>query len=180
MLHLQPGGPMAKSQLKARNTNPLQLGMSFIIHITAHSSSAKILFFYWTKFKLHQPNLMVDKGVDLSLNSNCNLHIKYWKLILNIKYPSLYECLFCDYDKASVEGIKKSIESVSWELTCSNKSAHKQISTFDKTLMNIFSSITPNKLIIFNDRNTPPPPPPPTAKWVNNFVKSKINGKTNL
>ena len=132
----------------------------YIIHITGHSSNGKILFLYWTKFKLYQPNLMVDKGVDLSLHSNCNPQIKYWKLILNIKYPSLYECLFCDYDKASVEGIKKSIESVSWELRWSNKSAHKQISTFDKTLMSIFSSITPYKLIIFDDRNPSPPPSP--------------------
>ena len=122
---------------------------------------------------------MVDKGVDLSLHSNCNPQIKYWKLILNIKYPSLYECLFCDYDKASVEGIKKSIESVSWELRWSNKSAHKQISTFDKTLMSIFSSITPYKLIIFDDRNPSPPLPfslPLPNGWII-LLKVKLMGK---
>ena len=44
------------------------------------------------------------------------------------------------------------------------KSAHKQISIFNEILMNIFSNFTSNKLVTFDERDSP---------W-NDFVKSKI------
>ena len=68
-------------------------------------------------------------------------------------------------NKANVECIKKSIESVNWELIFSNKSVDKQVSIFSETLVNIFSNFTPDKLVTFDDRDHP---------WINDFVKSKI------
>ena len=68
-------------------------------------------------------------------------------------------------NKANVECIKKSIESVNWELIFSDKSVDKQVSIFSETLVNIFSNFTPDKLVTFDDRNCP---------WMNDFVKSKI------
>ena len=85
---------------------------------------------------------------------------------LNIKYPLPYEHLVWDYNKANVESIKESIESVNWELTFSNKSVHKQVSIFNETLMNTFSKFTTNKP--FDDRE---------LLWINGFVESKLNGK---
>ena len=73
-----------------------------------------------------------------------------------------------DYNRANVEGIKKSIESVNWEVMFNNKSVHKQESIFNEILMNMFSDFTPNKLVTFDDRNPP---------WMNDFVKSKIKWK---
>ena len=61
--------------------------------------------------------------------------------------------------------LKKSIESVNWELIFSNKSVDKQVSIFSETLVNIFSNFTPDKLVTFDDRDRP---------WINDFVKSKI------
>ena len=76
-----------------------------------------------------------------------------------------------DYNRANVEGIKKSIESVNWEVMFNNKSVHKQVSIFNEILMNIFSNFTPNKLVTFDDRDPP---------WMNDFVKSKIKWKNQL
>ena len=76
-----------------------------------------------------------------------------------------------DYNRANVEGIKKSIESVNWEVMFNNKRVHKQVSIFNETLINVFSNITPNRLVTFNDRVPP---------WMNNFVKSKIKWKNQL
>ena len=53
----------------------------------------------------------------------------------------------------------------------SNKSVHKQVSIFNDTMINIFSNFTPNKLVIFNDRN---------PLWMNDFAKSKIKWKNQL
>ena len=76
-----------------------------------------------------------------------------------------------DYNRANVEGIKKSTESVNWEVMFNNKSVHKQVSIFNEILMNIFSNFTPNKLVTFDDRDPP---------WMNDFVKSKIKWKNQL
>ena len=69
-----------------------------------------------------------------------------------------------DYNSANVDGIKKSIDSVNWEVMFNNKSVHKQVSVFNEILMNIFSNFTSNKLVTFDERDSP---------W-NDFVKSKI------
>ena len=75
------------------------------------------------------------------------------------------------YNKANVESIKKSIESITWELMFSNKSVHKQGSIFNELLIKVLSNFTPNKLVAFDDRETP---------WMNDFVKIKIKWKNQL
>ena len=112
-----------------------------------------------------QPKLIVDTGVHPSLHSNCHHQINYYKLNLNVKYLPPYERLVWDYNKENVRSVKKSIESVNWELMFSNMSVRKQVSIFDETLINIFSNFTPNKPVTFDDRDPP---------WLNDFVKSKI------
>ena len=79
--------------------------------------------------------------------------------------------MVCYYNRANIEGIKKSTESVNWEVMFNNKSVHKQVSIFNEILMNIFSNFTPNKLVTFDDRDPP---------WMNDFVKSKIKWKNQL
>ena len=118
-----------------------------------------------------QPNLIVDCGVHPSLHSNCHHQMTYCKINLNIEYPPPYERLVWDYNRANVEGIKKSIESVNWEMMFNIKSAHKQVSIFNEILMNIFSNFTPNELVTFNDGDPP---------WMNHFIKSTIKWKNQL
>ena len=71
-----------------------------------------------------------------------------------------YKRFVWEYNRANVEGIKKSIEPVNWEVMFINKSVRKQVSIFNGTLMNMFSNFTPNKLVTFDDRDPPPPFPP--------------------
>ena len=111
-----------------------------------------------------QPHLIVDSGVHPSLHSNCHHQITCCKINLNIEYQPPYEHLVW-------ECIKKSIESVNWEVMFNNKQFHKQISIFNEVLRNIFSNCTPNKLVTFDDRDPP---------WLNDFVKSKIKWKNQL
>ena len=118
-----------------------------------------------------QPNLIVDSGVHPSSHSNCHHQITYFKLNISIEYPPPYEHLVWDYNRANVEGIKKSIESVNWELMFSNRSVHKQVSIFNETLLNIFSNFNLNKLVTFDERN---------PDCMNDFIKSKIKWKNQL
>ena len=53
------------------------------------------------------------------------------------------------------ESVKKSTESVNCELVFSNKSAHKQVSIFNETSMNIFPNFVPNKLVTFDNKDAP-------------------------
>ena len=76
-----------------------------------------------------------------------------------------------DCKKANVESIKKSIESVNWEVMFINKSFHKQVSIFIVTLMNISSNFPPDKLVTFGDRDLP---------WMNDYVNGKIKWKNQL
>ena len=102
-----------------------------------------------------QPNLIADSGVYPSLHSSCYHQITCCKLNLNIEHSLPYDHSVWDYNRANVGDIKKSIESVNWEVMINNSSVHKQVSIFSETLINIFSSYTPNKLVTFDDKDFP-------------------------
>ena len=59
-----------------------------------------------------QPTLIADSGVQPSLHCNCHHQITHFKININIKYPPPYERLVWDCNKANVESIKNSFESV--------------------------------------------------------------------
>ena len=44
---------------------------------------------------------------------------------------------------------------VDWRFMFLNKNVHKQVSTFNSTLMNIFTNYIPNKYITINDTEIP-------------------------
>ena len=84
----------------------------------------------------------------------------------------LQNCILVwDYKKANMESTERSIELVNWETLFPNKTVHKQVSIFNETLMNIFSSFIPNKYVTFDDRD---------PAWMNDFVKTKIKFKNQL
>ena len=135
--------------------------ISELTHLLPQSNSCVDLLF------TDQPNLVVNCGTHASLNSKCYHQITHCKLNLNIEYPPPYERLLCDYRKANAESIQKSVKSVNWESLFNNKTVNKQVSTFNKTAMNILSNIVSNKLVTFDDSNPP---------WMNEFIK-KIKWK---
>ena len=103
---------------------------------------------------IDQPNLVVNCGTHASLNSKHHHQITNCKLNLNIEYPPPYEWLVWDSRKANIESTQKSITSVNRD-TFYNKTVNKQVSIFNKTIMNIFSNFVPNKQVTFNDSNPP-------------------------
>ena len=68
--------------------------------------------------------------------------------------------------KGNTEGIKKSLKSVNWKTLFNNKTVNKQVSTFNETIINIFSNFVSNKLVTVDD--------PP---WMSDFIKNKIKWK---
>ena len=105
-------------------------------------------------------------------NSFCEFQMSsssyIYKLNLNIEYPSPYERLDWDYEKAHTDNIKKSIESVNYEFLLNNKTVNRQVSIFNETIINTFFNFVPNKLVTFNDSGPP---------WTNDFLKNKIKWK---
>ena len=78
------------------------------------------------------------------------------------KYPPPYERLVWEYRKENIESIKKSVEYVNWDTLFNNKAVNKQVSIFNETIINIFSSFVPNKLLTSDDCDAP---------WRNDFIK---------
>ena len=78
-----------------------------------------------------------------------------------MKYPTPYQRLIWDYNKAVTEKIKKPIEQAHWEIIFNYKYPHQLVATFNKTIINIFSNFVSNRLVTCDDRNPP---------WINEFV----------
>ena len=79
----------------------------------------------------HQPNLVTDSGVHLSLHTNCHHQIVYCSLDLNIEFPTPDGCSIWDYNKAIIEKITIPVEQVYWE-------NNQQVAIFNKTIINMF------------------------------------------
>ena len=67
--------------------------------------------------------------------------------------------------RANISTIRKAIKIVDWRFMFLNKNVHKQVSTFNNTLMNIFTNYIPNKYIAIDDRDPP---------WMNETIKNKV------
>ena len=104
------------------------------------------------------PQTSSCSGVCPSLHWNCHHQISYCKLNLSIEYPPPYEHLVWDHNRANVEGIKKSIVSVSWDVMFNDKIVYKQVSIFNEIIENIISNFIPNKLVTFAEG-------PPLDEW---------------
>ena len=57
--------------------------------------------------------------------------------------------------KANNECIKNSVDLVNWRTMFNNKTFNKQVSIFDKTMINISSKFVPKKLVTFDDSDFP-------------------------
>ena len=145
--------------------NCLQQLISDPTHLIPNSSSCIDLIF------TNQPNLAVNSGIHPSLHVKCHHQIVHCKFNLMIVYRPPYECLVWDYKKGNTDTIINSINQVDWKFFYLNKNVHQQVYKFNKTLMNIFSILIPNKYVTFNDKDPP---------WMTNFLKYKIHCKKSL
>ena len=131
-------------------------------HILRNSLSCIDLIF------TDQPSLVVDSGVHPTLHENCHHQITYCKLNLNIVYPPPYERLVWDFKRANVNAVTTAINQVEWKFLFSCENVHQQVNIFNKTIITIFSNLTPNKLVTFNDKDPP---------WMTEKLKGKIKWK---
>ena len=79
----------------------------------------------------------------------------YAKLNLKTEYSPLYERLVWDYTKTNTQLFKRSSETFNWEKLLENKNVNDQLYLFNKTMLNIFHNLIPNKNIICNDKDPP-------------------------
>ena len=115
-----------------------------------------------------QPSLIVDCGIHPSLHLNCHHQIVYCKLDLKIVYPPPYQRCAWDFKRANIDSIRKAIKMIDWHFMLLNKNVHEQVSTFNTTLMDIFSNYIPNIYITVDDKEPP---------WMTKAIKNKINLK---
>ena len=118
-----------------------------------------------------QPNLVVNSGAHPSLQKNCHHQISFCKLNLKIEYPPPYERLVRDYKKTYTNSIRTALKKVNWEFLFQNKNVHEQVLILNKTLLNVFSNYVPNKIVTFNDKDSP-------SKT--QYLKSQINWHNNV
>ena len=76
-----------------------------------------------------------------------------------------------DFKEADVNAVTTAINQVDWKFMFSYKNVQQQLNIFNKTIINIFSNFIPNKLVTFNDKNSP---------WVTEKLKEKIKWKHNV
>ena len=95
--------------------------------------------------------------------------IIYSKLNLKIEYPPAYTRKIWDCNISETDLINHSIESFDWSNLFSVKNVHEQVELFNKTLLNIFHTFIPNKIIVDDDRDLP---------WMNNEITKSIKRKS--
>ena len=100
-----------------------------------------------------KPNLTVESGFFPSLYVKCHHQIIFSRLRLNTVYPPPHQCLIWYYNKANVDSVKKSQNSVDWGFFLSNKNVHQQVQYLNKVLMNVYSKYIPNKSITIDDKD---------------------------
>ena len=134
-------------------------------HILLNLSSYIDLIF------INQNNFIMDSGVHASLHPNCYHQTAHAKLNLKIEYPPLHERLVWDYKNTNTQLLNRTIETFNWEKLLEIKNVNEQLYLFNKTMLNIFQNLVPNKDIICND-NDPP--------WFNNQIKTLIEKKNHI
>ena len=80
-------------------------------------------------------------------------------------YPPPYYHLIWNYEKANVDCIRKSLNSVDWGFSLSGKNVHKRSQYLKAILMNFFSNCILNKWIAIDGKEPP---------WMNDEIRNKI------
>ena len=113
-----------------------------------------------------QPSLVVDSGVHSTLHE---IHqITYCKLNRKIVYTPPYDRLVWDFKRPDVNAITTAINQVDWKFVFSCKNVYQQVKIFNKTIIDIFSNFITNKLVTFDEKDSP---------WMTEKLKEKIKWK---
>ena len=73
------------------------------------------------------------------------------------------------YQQANTDIIKQTIELLDWEKGLSNLDVNKQVSVFNKTIMNIFENFVLHETFTCNDKDPP---------WMNKQIKTLVEKRS--
>ena len=119
-----------------------------------------------------QPNIILDCGTRVSLDSYCHHQIIHCKVNFRIPPPLPYERKIWHFNRANSAAIKRSMTSFPWRQHLNvNTDPNWQVKTFTDTLLNIMSSFVPNEIKRFVPRNPP---------WITKPLKTMLNRKNRL
>ena len=119
-----------------------------------------------------QPNIILDCGTRVSLNSYCHHQIIHCKVNFRIPPPLPYERKLWHFNRANSAAIKRSMTSFPWRQHLNvNTDPNWQVNTFTDTFLNIMSSFVPNETKRFVPRNPP---------WITKPLKNMLNRKNRL
>ena len=125
-------------------------------HILQHFSNCIDLIF------VNQPNLVIDCGIHPSLHQNCHHQVILCKHNLKIGYLLTYAREVRDYGKAQTDLINRAIDQFEWCNLFLDININEQVTLFNRTILNIFHNVIPNKIILCDDRDPP---------WMNDKIK---------
>ena len=115
--------------------------------------------------------LLYDAGVKQTTYNKCHHKIRYGSLNLNIPLPPPYYREVWDYKNTNVVRIQHTISLVNWNDIFSNKTADKQVKSFNNILLNIFRNFIPNKLIKLSYKY---------PNWMNPKIISSLRNRSKL
>ena len=65
------------------------------------------------------------------------------------EYPCPHESLLRDYKRLDENATAKTLHQVDWNFSFFNKNIHGQVIILNRTLINVFSSVIPNEVVIY-------------------------------
>ena len=117
----------------------------------------------------NEPNMVIDFEVHSSLHEKCYHQIIYFKLNLIIDCPPPYIHKMADSNRSDTDSINSSIEIFYQSCLFSGKDVHEQVKFLNKTLLNIFDNVIPNKVILSDDKD---------PRWMDDKIEKLIKRKT--
>ena len=101
------------------------------------------------------PNLFVESGVHVSLDSQCQHQIIYGKLSISMPSPPPFQRTLWDYSKADLQSIQHKINAIDWDSRFNGLGSDEMADILTNELYSILSSNIPNKVVTCNDRDPP-------------------------
>ena len=88
-----------------------------------------------------------------------------------IEHPPPYERLVWDYKHSDENAIARALHQADWNFLFFNKNVHEQVSILNRTFINVFSNVIPNKLVTFKDKDLP---------WMTSNLRHKISWENSI
>ena len=118
-----------------------------------------------------QPNMLVDYSVCPSLDEHCQHQIIHGKFNVSLPSPPQYKRIVWDYGKADVQMIIDSINKIDCTACFDGLTPTEIVEIFTNALSEIFSEHISNKVVKFDDRDSP---------WMKRELKTAIKRKRRI